>query len=70
MAPGDDSISSGFWIMSKHAGNDAFLGVASFRVFIIWWNQLLNINPRLPVFATVPCGGFRGTSIQIGALGL
>ena len=70
VAPGDDSISSGFWIMSKHAGNDAFLGVASFRVFIIWWNQLLNINPRLPVFATVPCGGFRGTSIQIGALGL
>lgn len=56
--------------MSKRAGKDAFLGVDSFRVFMIWWNRLLNINPRLPVFATALCGGFRGTSIQIGALGL
>lgn len=38
VATGDDSISSSFWIMSKHTGKDAFLSVDSFRVFIIWWN--------------------------------
>lgn len=31
----DGSISSGFWIMSRHTGKDAFLSVGSFHVLII-----------------------------------